>query len=529
VSDFLQATFVLVLPRHESKMRVQDSKRRDLRRQALVSGVRRAASACCIAVLALGCSQILESPDAKFAGPLRFESYLKSPDVQSLAEFGYSVALDASSLATTAPFEDSVAADGTPNADTGALYVFDLGQRLAEPLHLVAPNAEPGDGLFPGKLLPSGAFSMKEWGGMFVGLDRDWIALGVCGEDSGLTPSASIDVAAAQTDNGAAEAGAVYLYRRSNLLATPQYIKAPNPEAGDLFGFSVAVSGEWLAVGAVGEASADPDHSANDAAAQSGAVYMYRYDTERDGFVFRQYLKAPRIHEGDIFGNALALDGDLLAVGASLEDGAGTGLGADYEDVSSHDTGAVYTYRWNGERWSFEAYLKPAVLEPGAGFGNSLQVAGDRIAVGSPGASKCPGDAGALDLAGVAYVIEKQNGQWSDDQCLSAGDRSADSLFGISVGMYGDRLVVGAPWAPPRKSGSAYLFERNASGAWRERTSITSPNPDETDVFGVALSISSKTIAIGAINESGGESGPDANPSSNSAIHAGAVYVFSAD
>jgi trimeric autotransporter adhesin len=475
--------------------------------------------------LAIGCDQVLKAPDARYAD-VQFDAYLKSSELQAGAHFGQTLALDDAMLAVGAPFEDVEATTGETLADVGAVHVFDLNQ-LDAPVRLTAPNADAADGTFPETWLPPSALSNPTWGAVGLALDQDWLAVGLPGEDGALIPSAELSVEEAEADNSAADAGAVYLYRRSDLMAAPKYVKAPNAEEGDLFGFSVALSAGWLAVGAIGEGSSDPDDSADNGAPMSGAIYLYRYDPELDDFVFQQYLKAPRIHENDVFGSALSIEGDLLAVGASLEDGAGQGIGADYDDVSSKDEGAVYTYVRADDHWTFETYLKSGQPDRGAAFGMSVKVFGGRIAVGQPFGYRCPGGE-PLVVLGVAYVFSRQHGTWSDIQCLDPAGREQGGLFGLSLAGHENRLIVGAPWDPaPRQSGTAYAFEQDESGRWQELTSIVAPNSDNGDGFGNSIGVTSTTIAIGALSESGSQAGLDADLANNDAYQAGAAYLFS--
>ena len=129
------------------------------------------------------------------------------------------------------------------------------------------------------------------------------------------------------------------------------YVKASNSEGGDLFGGSVALSGDTLAVGAIGEDScADGiggDETNNDCSAglgpfSTGAVYVFT----RTGGVWSQqaYVKASNSEGLDGFGHSVALSGDTLAVGASLEASCADGIGGDQADNTCFHAGAVYVY-----------------------------------------------------------------------------------------------------------------------------------------------------------------------------------------
>jgi hypothetical protein len=138
----------------------------------------------------------------------------------------------------------------------------------------------------------------------------------------------------------------VYVFTRDGAGGWSQqaYVKASNTEAGDAFGRSVALSGDTLAVGALGEASAatgvDGDEADNNASG-SGTVYAFT----RDGAgVWSQqaYVKASNTEAFDFFGKSVSLFGDTLAVGAYGEDSAAIGVNGDDRDNTASGSGAVY-------------------------------------------------------------------------------------------------------------------------------------------------------------------------------------------
>jgi hypothetical protein len=129
--------------------------------------------------------------------------------------------------------------------------------------YLKAPNAGPGD-----------AF------GRSVAVSGDTVAVGAYAEDSNQTTITN--GATASADNSAAESGAVYIFRRTGVTwAHEAYLKAPNAQSGDLFGSSVAVSGDTVAVGANFEDSNQTTitngatASADNSAIYAGAVYIF--------------------------------------------------------------------------------------------------------------------------------------------------------------------------------------------------------------------------------------------------------------
>ena len=143
-----------------------------------------------------------------------------------------------------------------------------------------------------------------------------------------------------------------------------------NSDAQDLFGSSVSIEGDTLAVGAEGEASNqttitndNSNASADNSNTSSGAVYVYK----RSGSTWAQeaYIKAANNVDfkfrGSEFGEDVSIDGDTLAVGVHSEDSNQTtitnGTTASNND-SNTSSGAVYVYKRSGSSWAQEAYIK---------------------------------------------------------------------------------------------------------------------------------------------------------------------------
>lgn len=119
------------------------------------------------------------------------------------------------------------------------------------------------------------------------------------------------------------------------------YLKASNTDANDVFGYSLALAGNTLVVGAPGEASAD-HNQADNTAPNSGAVYVFT----RTGSNWSQqaYVKASNTEAGDLFGSSIALADDFLIVGAFFEASAATGVNGTQGDNSAPDSGAAYVF-----------------------------------------------------------------------------------------------------------------------------------------------------------------------------------------
>ncbi|SVC23866.1 uncharacterized protein METZ01_LOCUS276720, partial [marine metagenome] len=147
--------------------------------------------------------------------------------------------------------------------------------------------------------------------------------------------------------------GAVFVYKRTGTnWAQEAYIKAANNDSEDLFGWSVALEGDTLVVGAYGEDSDQStitngtSASSNDSNSESGAVYVYK----RTGNNWAQmaYIKACDNRDGDRFGYSVSLDNGSLAVGAIEEDSNQTTItngSCPSNNTSNSNSGAAYVFK----------------------------------------------------------------------------------------------------------------------------------------------------------------------------------------
>jgi hypothetical protein len=162
------------------------------------------------------------------------------------------------------------------------------------------------------------------------------------------------------------------------------YLKASNAEEGDVFGYSTAVSGDTVVIGAFEESSNATGINGNQAdnsAAISGAAYIF----VRNGTTWTQqaYLKASNTDAVDQFGVSVAVSGDTAVVGAHDEDSNATGVNGDQSDNSATDSGAAYVFVRNGATWTQQAYLKASNTDSGDEFGHSVAVSDDTVVVGA--------------------------------------------------------------------------------------------------------------------------------------------------
>jgi hypothetical protein len=370
-----------------------------------------------------------------------------------------------------------------------------------------------------------------------------------------LESSSATGVNGNQSDNSAPYSGAAYVFIRSGTTWSQQaYLKASNPDGplpgeysgGDQFGYSVAVSGDTVVVGAVHEDSSatgvDGDQSDN-SAIDSGAAYVFVHN----GTTWTQqaYLKASNTEAGDWFGGSVAVSGDTVVVGAGGEDSNATGVNGDQSANSATNSGAACVFVRNGTNWSQQAYLKASNTDAGDGFGFSVSVSGDTVVVGAyresssaTGVNGDKSDNSAL-ASGAAYVFVRSGTNWTQQAYLKASNTETYDDFGAPVSVSGDTVVVGA-YAEASSArgvngnqsnnsaqyaGAAYVFVRSGTN-WTQQAYLKASNTDAGDSFGMSVSVSGGTVIVGAYAEASSARGVNGNQSNNGTAYAGAAYIF---
>ena len=217
---------------------------------------------------------------------------------------------------------------------SGAAYIFTrTGSTWSQQAYIKASNTDINDGF-----------------GKSIALSGGTLAVGAFQENGG-----AAGINGNQNDNTKEDSGAVYIFTGSGSTWNQQaYIKASTPDKrdpsfrliGDGFGWSVALLGDTLAVGAWGEngGTAGVNGNQNDKSKRdSGAVYLFI----RSGSAWSQkaYIKASNPDEYDRFGASATLVGNILAVGANGESSNATGVNGNQADNSMQSAGAMYVRR----------------------------------------------------------------------------------------------------------------------------------------------------------------------------------------
>jgi outer membrane protein assembly factor BamB len=280
---------------------------------------------------------------------------------------------------------------------------------------------------------------------------------------------------------------AAYPLRIDPLFTQTKKLTASDAAANDRFGYSIAINGDTVVVGASGKNS------------NTGAAYIFERNqggAENWGQVKK--LTASDAAVNDQFGISAAIDVDTVVVGAWLK---------------NSNTGAAYIFERNQggvENWGQVKKLTASDAAVNASFGSSVSINADTVVVGANGSVPGP----AYISVGAAYIFERNQGgteNWGQVQKLTASDPANYASFGSSVAINADTVVVGAYGKVP---GRAYIFERNQGGDehWGQVKELTAGDAVGGDQFGISVAINIDTVAVGANHGNRATSG--------------AVYIF---
>jgi hypothetical protein len=291
--------------------------------------------------------------------------------------------------------------------------------------------------------------------------------------------------------------GAAYIYTRNGTTwGNEQKIQAIGIQAGDNFGHSVSISGDYAIVGAHLE-DANGSTSSN-----YGAAYIFK----RNGTTWSEQDKLTAGSDAssqDEFGYSVSISGDYAIVGAWRK---------------SSYTGAAYIFKrdTNAETWTQQDKLTTTGSDSQTQdrFGQSVSIDGDYAIISGEGDNT---------YTGAAYIFKRDTNAetWTQQDKLTASDGLTLSWYGISASISGDYAIVGAYRHPqagtPQKYGAAYIFKNNGT-SWTEQQRLLASDGALSDEFGYSVSISGDYAIIGAHYDDTDGSGPN-----------GSVYIYKLD
>ncbi|MGH9838560.1 MAG: putative Ig domain-containing protein [Blastocatellia bacterium] len=264
-----------------------------------------------------------------------------------------------------------------------------------------------------------------------------------------------------------------------------QKLVGADTQKQDYYGDQVALSGNTVVVSATGDLNA-----------VQGSVYVFT----RSGatWTFQQKITAFDGGASDLFGSAVALYGNTLAVGAS--------------NSGNPQTGSTYVYTRSGATWTFQQKLMAYDAMRNDQFGYALAMTDSTLAVGAYGA-----DINGIDGQGAVYVFTRSGAAWTFQQKITAADGATFDYFGTDVALDGDTVAIGAKYAKigtNKDQGAAYVFRRYGA-TWLFEKKLTAFDGAADDYFGGGIALSGNTVAVGAKRKQIGTNG-----------NQGAAYVY---
>jgi hypothetical protein len=236
------------------------------------------------------------------------------------------------------------------------------------------------------------------------------------------------------------------------------------------FGQSLALEGNMAVIGAPGWNSEVGNYT--------GAAYIF--SLVGGHWTETQRLQASDRAAGSAFGAAVALDGDIVAVGA-LGNDQGTKI----------DAGAVYLYSGAGPNWSETIKLSPDELVENNLFGASVALSGKTLLAGAWNADGSANEA--------AYVFTRTGNTWTQQDKLTAPDDPGEINFGAAVALAGDIALVGAPgdFQRAEQTGAVYVYTRD-DDTWSFAEKLEPDDGEPGDNFGCAIDIDGQQAVIAA-------------------------------
>ena len=360
------------------------------------------------------------------------EFKITAGDASDAAQFGAIVDISGDYAVVGAPYHDENSVQ-----NSGAAYIF----------------KRTGSTTWGQRAKLTGGGTASDHFGQSVAIDGDYVV-----------------VSAGEFGNNAR--GSVYIFKRTGNIWTQQR-KLTASDAADhqQFGSSVAISGDYIIVGANSD-----DNAGNGA----GSAYVFT----RNGTSWTQQAKfiADDAASEDNFGYRVSISGDYAIVGALGNDDAGT------------YSGSAYIFKRNDTSWSQQAKITASDGAELDYFGSSVSISGAYAIVGAYG------DDDDGNSSGSAYIFSRTGTAWTEQFKLTASDAESDAelgdLFGVSVSIDGNTAIVGAI-ADVNFSGSSYIFKRDGTN-WTEQAKLVASDAAEGDRFGRDVSISGDYVIVGA-------------------------------
>lgn len=411
-------------------------------------------------------------------------------------EYGMSVGISGDNIVVGCPFQNVKLANNVVREDAGSVLVYNKFQGGNDNWGLISSVVSPN--------LPTS----YGFGGC-VAISGNYL---VIGHNRGYGLSTTIEAA--------------YMFEKnqggSNKWGVTKTLVTPTHHSGDYFGMSMAISGEYVIVGALGD-----DTEGQNPLLGAGAAYLFKRDEGGAGNWGQiKKITASIRQDRDIFGAEVAISGQDVLIGAERQDND------ESESNPLSQAGAAYFFqrdKGGSNNWGFVKKGVAEDLTPDDNYGYSVAINGNYAVVGSPNEDQDRYERNTLPDAGAAYILFNNNGKWVQVKKLTPEMRGAGDHFGTSVAIDGPYVIVGAPGhnynaegnRVLKDAGAAYIFfiDAGESGNWGQVDKLSASNRQANDLFGTSVSMSAGIAVVGA---------PNTDMSIGDQNY-GSVYVFAKD
>lgn len=301
--------------------------------------------------------------------------------------------------------------------------------------------------------------SVSDFFGSSVAMNKDFIAIGKCKDDV----------------DGKLNMGSVTIFMRHDTeYKTKQKIFPNDGSSLDLFGLSVALSGNFLLVG-----SPQDDDDEDGTQGTQGSAYFYEYIDSV--WTFRQKVVPENVTSSIQFGVSVVINNDIAVIGG------GSSLGKD----SEKEIGTCHVYKYNGSHWSQIQRLITKDNRYDNTYGTTVAISDQFIVLGLSYLS-----INDTINAGMVFIYKRNSKKdtYFRHQILFSSIPSSNGWFGRSVSIDDKFLAIGAEGENSQK-GNVYIYKLK-KGFWELETNLKPIDTNHSHHFGFAVSINSNVIAV---------------------------------
>ncbi|MEP3209959.1 MAG: FG-GAP repeat protein [Maribacter sp.] len=305
-------------------------------------------------------------------------------------------------------------------------------------------------------------------------------------------------VGAPRNDSMAENAGLAYVYEHvgNNNWNMIRQLAAPNPQPNQEFGTRVAIEAETIAISSKFDDDNyfDEGDITNGAGVAQGSVFLFE---NVNNWEYTQKLipNSGQGHKWDAFGAAIAIQNGSIAVGAPGTD-----------NTTYKFPGSVYVFKASNETWTLQSRIEASDGKSEDFFGVEVVLDDADLAIGASGSfnSLLPNSNQAY---GAIYTFVETGEIWKEDSKLIPDDvLPGDNFGGSGLAFHEAYLVAGASLSEELTAGNGAIYFFKRESGWPESHKVIAPDPLNEDLFGSSVAATTDLIFAGAhrrCNETG--------------------------